>query len=62
MKPFASFPADLCKEIDYVLCDMDDTLTLDGKLPATSYSALEALGTAGVACVVVTGRPGDGAI
>ncbi|MFV0299016.1 MAG: HAD family hydrolase [Hyphomicrobiaceae bacterium] len=43
--------------VDYVLCDLDDTLTIDGKLPPASYSALAALEAAGIAVVVVTGRP-----
>jgi HAD superfamily hydrolase (TIGR01484 family) len=37
---------------------MDDTLTLDGHLPAASYSALENLQQNGFKVVVVTGRPG----
>ncbi|TNE60278.1 MAG: HAD family phosphatase [Alphaproteobacteria bacterium] len=57
MKSFSSFPAADARRIDYVLCDMDDTLTLDGQLPAASYRALEALTEAGVHVVVVTGRP-----
>jgi len=43
--------------IRVVLCDLDDTLTLGGKLPAEAYAALEAIATSGRRTVVVTGRP-----
>ena len=42
--------------IRYVLMDIDDTLTKDGKLPASSYSALWALREAGLIVIPVTGR------
>lgn len=41
----------------YVLCDLDDTVTLDGRLPAASYSAMERLRDSGRQVIVVTGRP-----
>jgi hypothetical protein len=44
-------------EVAFVLCDLDDTLTLDGRLPAESYSALERLERTGRHVVIVTGRP-----
>jgi HAD superfamily hydrolase (TIGR01484 family) len=37
--------------------DIDGTLTVDGRLPAESYSALWRLKDLGIACVPVTGRP-----
>ncbi len=49
-------PHDLAA-VDFVLSDLDDTLTLDGRLPAASYAALEALEASGRKVVVVTGRP-----
>jgi len=58
MKPLKDFPEHQCKEIAHVLCDLDDTLTLDGQLPAASYSALERLHGDGRSVIVVTGRPG----
>jgi HAD superfamily hydrolase (TIGR01484 family) len=39
------------------LADIDDTLTDDGRLPASSLAALEALQAAGRLVVPVTGRP-----
>lgn len=41
----------------YVLTDIDDTLTEEGRLPALAYSAMEALATAGLQVIPVTGRP-----
>jgi HAD superfamily hydrolase (TIGR01484 family) len=40
----------------YILMDIDDTLTKDGKLPASAYSALWELREAGLKIVPVTGR------
>lgn len=44
-------------DVRYVLSDLDDTLTLDGRLPAASYAALEQLEAAGCRVVIVSGRP-----
>ena len=43
--------------IKYVLMDIDDTLTRNGKLPDVSYSALWRLNEAGLKVIPVTGRP-----
>lgn len=43
--------------VEAILSDLDDTLTLNGKLPATAFSALEALRDSGIRTVVITGRP-----
>ncbi len=45
------------RKVGFVLCDMDDTLTWHGRLPARTYSALEDLESIGIKCIVVTGRP-----
>jgi len=57
MRPLAEFSAARRRAIRYVLTDIDDTLTLDGRLPAVAYGALERLRAAGFAVVPVTGRP-----
>lgn len=44
-------------KISFVLCDLDDTLTLDGALPSASYRALEGLVRKGRQVIIVTGRP-----
>jgi len=43
--------------IRYVLMDIDDTLTKNGKLPVSSYQALWELKEAGYIVIPVTGRP-----
>jgi HAD superfamily hydrolase (TIGR01484 family) len=43
--------------IKVLFCDIDGTLTQDGRLPANSYDAMWKLHDAGVHVVPVTGRP-----
>ena len=57
MQPLTSAAPDQFDAVDFVLTDLDDTVTLDGALPAASYAALEALRVAGKTVVIVTGRP-----
>lgn len=57
MKPLRALSPEIASKIDYVMCDLDDTLTLNGRLPAASYSGLEQLSQAGKKVIVVTGRP-----
>lgn len=40
-----------------ILTDIDDTLTLHGRLPATAYKALEDLRRSGLKVIPITGRP-----
>lgn len=57
MKPFDQFPENLKKRIGYVLTDIDDTLTNNGRLPAVVFAAMERLQSAGIKIVPITGRP-----
>ncbi len=57
MQALEAADAAILRAVRYVLCDLDDTVTLDGRLPAGSYSALERLSQSGRDVVVVTGRP-----
>jgi HAD superfamily hydrolase (TIGR01484 family) len=57
MQPLNSAPPNEFADVDFILADLDDTITLDGRLPAASYAALEALETAGKHVIIVTGRP-----
>ncbi|MBX3598779.1 MAG: HAD family phosphatase [Rhizobiaceae bacterium] len=57
MKSLSEFDIEARKKVDVVLTDIDDTLTEDGRLPASAYSALEALKTAGFIVAPITGRP-----
>ena len=44
-------------EIKYIFCDIDDTLTTDGKLLANAFDSLWRLKAHGFSVVPVTGRP-----
>ncbi len=57
MRPLAEFPALARRRVSSVLCDIDDTLTSDGRLTAAAYAAMESLKNAGLRVVPVTGRP-----
>ena len=55
--PISSLTDKKAKKINYILMDIDDTLTTDGKLLAESYAALWRLHDAGLKVIPVTGRP-----
>ncbi len=57
MKPFSQLPRADARRLRYVLCDIDDTITTDGKLTADAYTALWRLHDAGLCVIPVTGRP-----
>lgn len=57
MQALASAPPGAFKDVRFVLTDMDDTLTHDGRLPVEAYAALDALGLAGLRVIVVTAAP-----
>jgi len=57
MKPLAAFPRAAAANIRGVLLDIDDTVSTEGRLTASAYTALEALKSAGKIVVPVTGRP-----
>lgn len=55
MQPFAHCPADTLSGIRYLLTDIDDTLTREGRLNASTLEALERLSAAGIRVIPVTG-------
>lgn len=55
MKPLTEYTSS--DSLRFVLTDIDDTLTEDGKLGAEAYSALWQLHDAGIRVIPVTGRP-----
>jgi HAD superfamily hydrolase (TIGR01484 family) len=57
LKPLASADPETFHQVRYVLTDIDDTLTLYGRLPSSAYHALWRLADAGFMVVPVTGRP-----
>ncbi len=57
MKPLNQFPVTDKEQIKFVLTDIDDTLTLNGRLPAVALAAMERLRARGIAVIPITGRP-----
>jgi HAD superfamily hydrolase (TIGR01484 family) len=57
MKSLSSISTATLRGLKAVLTDIDDTLTLHGRLPATAYAALEDLRHAGLKVIPITGRP-----
>ena len=48
MQPFSDFSQNDLRKIRFVLTDIDDTITANGRLPAVSYLAMEKLHQAGL--------------
>lgn len=57
MKPIADIPVEVCRSLRGVFCDIDDTLTTHGRLPAAAFEGLWRLHQAGLRVVPLTGRP-----
>jgi len=57
MRPLTEFSSAAAREVRFVLCDIDDTLTDNGRLSALAYQALEQFRNAGLRVIPVTGRP-----
>ena len=57
MKSFEKFSKISRSKIRFVLTDIDDTLTNNGRLPATVFSAMEALQERAISIIPITGRP-----
>jgi HAD superfamily hydrolase (TIGR01484 family) len=57
MRPLATMPDAVRREIRGVLTDIDDTLSTHGRLTATAYAAMERLRDAGRLVIPITGRP-----
>jgi HAD superfamily hydrolase (TIGR01484 family) len=57
LRPIAELGSAARRALRGVFCDIDDTLTTDGRLTAEAYSALERLHAAKLLVVPVTGRP-----
>ncbi len=57
MRPIAQWPRTGRDGLRFVLTDIDDTLTNDGRLTADAYGALERLSAGFYRVIPVTGRP-----
>ncbi|HEX6978958.1 MAG TPA: HAD-IIB family hydrolase [Alphaproteobacteria bacterium] len=55
--PLSAVPSASLRQLQWILADIDDTITTDGRLTAAAYQALEALEADGLKPVLVTGRP-----
>lgn len=57
MRPIEQMPSTVRRAVRFVLTDIDDTLTTEGRLPSVAYGALEALRANGIKVAPITGRP-----
>jgi len=57
MRPLVEFAHDARRAVRYVLADIDDTLTVDGRLTGDAYAAMEKIRAAGLKMAPITGRP-----
>ena len=57
MKSIKDFPREKRSSITYLLTDIDDTITCEGRIPACAFQAMEDLDKAGIKVVPITGRP-----
>ena len=57
MTPLQHWPAAERRQLVGVFTDIDDTLTTDGAITPDALAALQALKTAGLAVIAITGRP-----
>jgi HAD superfamily hydrolase (TIGR01484 family) len=57
MRPLAEADPSVFQSVRFVLTDLDETLTYQGRLPAQTYEALERLQRAGVTVIPVTAAP-----
>ncbi|MGG5823802.1 HAD family hydrolase [Falsiroseomonas sp. HW251] len=56
-RPIADLASARLRALRWVLTDIDDTITTEGRLTAEAYAGLQALHDAGLHIVPVTGRP-----
>lgn len=57
MQNLESLSESSCSKIRFILTDIDDTVTTEGRLTGEAYMALERLSGAGLTVIPITGRP-----
>jgi HAD superfamily hydrolase (TIGR01484 family) len=57
MQPLKDLSVTQAAKIRFVLSDIDDTITTEGRLTSRAYAALEQLTAAGIVVIPITGRP-----
>jgi HAD superfamily hydrolase (TIGR01484 family) len=55
--PLTELSQSRCRQIKYLFSDIDDTISLHGKIPKEAYSALWDAKDAGLKVIPITGRP-----
>ncbi|MBT3222839.1 MAG: HAD-IIB family hydrolase [Proteobacteria bacterium] len=58
MKPIAQLPASDCKDLLGIFCDIDDTVTWEGRIVPDAFMAMARAQAAGLRVIPITGRPG----
>lgn len=58
LKPLSALSRSDCAGLRGVFCDIDDTLTWEGRIVPAAFAALDALQRAGLRVIPITGRPG----
>jgi hydroxymethylpyrimidine pyrophosphatase-like HAD family hydrolase len=56
MKNLSTMSLSQLQDIKFILTDIDDTLTSDGRLKSNAYEAMERLSDNGYSVIPVTGR------
>lgn len=57
MQPLSDLPQHALRHLRFILCDIDDTVTTEGRLTARAYEAMERLECGGFLVIPITGRP-----
>ena len=57
MQALETLTSDQIAQIRFVLTDIDDTVTTEGRLTGEAYLAIERLAQAGITVIPITGRP-----
>ena len=57
MRPLDNLACSHAANVRFVLSDIDDTITTEGRLTGAAYLALERLTLAGITVIPITGRP-----
>jgi HAD superfamily hydrolase (TIGR01484 family) len=57
MSDISIIPESFCRNLEYLFTDIDDTITTNGKMPASTLEDIWRLSSSGIKVVLVTGRP-----
>jgi HAD superfamily hydrolase (TIGR01484 family) len=57
MTPIREIPVEVCRRLEFLFTDIDDTLTTRGRIPSAAFTSLWEAHEAGLRVVPITGRP-----